>query len=124
MLEAECDVLIPAALENQITKENAGRIQANVIAEAANGPVTYEADAILRDKGKFVIPDFYLNAGGVAVSYFEWIKNISHIRFGRLDRRLDENRGQTIINVLEKMTNSTVPSIYRDQLMQLSLIHI
>ena len=118
VLEADCDVLIPAALENQITAENAPRIQANVIAEAANGPVTYEADEILRGNNKFVIPDFYLNAGGVAVSYFEWIKNISHIRFGRLDRRLDENRGQTIINVLEKMTNSTVPAIYRDQLMR------
>jgi glutamate dehydrogenase (NAD(P)+) len=118
LLEADCDILIPAALENQITGENAPRIKANVVAEAANGPVTYEADEILRQRNVFVIPDFYLNAGGVAVSYFEWIKNISHIRFGRLDRRLDENRGTTIINVLEHLTNAPVPKYYREQLMR------
>ena len=118
VLELECDILIPAALENQITEENAARISANVIAEAANGPVTFEADEILRKNNKFIIPDFYLNAGGVAVSYFEWIKNISHIRFGRLDRRLDENRGQTLIDVLETLTNSAVPQKFREQLMR------
>ena len=118
LLEADCDILIPAALENQITAENAPRIQAKVIAEAANGPVTYEADEILRKRDRFIIPDFYLNAGGVAVSYFEWIKNISHIRFGRLDRRLDENRGQTMIDVLEHLTSAQVPQHFREQLMR------
>lgn len=118
VLEADCDILIPAAMENQITEENAPRIRAKVIAEAANGPVTFEADQILRDSNKFVIPDFYLNAGGVAVSYFEWIKNISHIRFGRLDRRLDENRGQTIIDVLEEIANTEIPQRFRNQLMR------
>ena len=118
LLEAECDILIPAALENQITKENAPNIKANIIAEAANGPVTFEADEVLRKNKKFIIPDFYLNAGGVAVSYFEWIKNISHIRFGRLDRRLDENRGQTLIDVLESLTKSEVPAKFREQLMR------
>ena len=89
-----------------------------MVAEAANGPVTFDADQILRDKNVFVIPDFYLNAGGVAVSYFEWIKNISHIRFGRLDRRLDENRGHTIINVLEQVTNANVPMRFQEELMR------
>lgn len=118
LMESECDILIPAAIENQITADNADRIKANVIAEAANGPVTYEADEILRNRNKFIIPDFYLNAGGVAVSYFEWIKNISHIRFGRLDRRLDENRGQTMIDVLEQLTSSEVPLRFREQLLR------
>lgn len=118
VLETECDVLIPAALEGQIDRNNAARIQAKVVAEAANGPVTFEAAEILRERGVFVIPDFYLNAGGVVVSYFEWIKNISHIRFGRLDRRLDENRGQTIIDVFEHMLESDVPERFRHALMQ------
>ena len=118
VLEIDCDILIPAALENQLTEDNATRIQAKVVAEAANGPVTFDADQILRNKNVFIIPDFYLNAGGVAVSYFEWIKNISHIRFGRLDRRLDENRGHTIINVLEHVTNANVPMKFQEELMR------
>ena len=91
-LEAECDILIPAALEGQITLQNAPRIRAHLIAEAVNGPVTYEADNYLREQGKVILPDAFLNAGGVTVSYFEWIKNLSHIRFGRLDRRHEEIR--------------------------------
>lgn len=109
LLEADCDILIPAALENQITRKNAERIRAPLIAEAANGPVTFEADGILRSRGKFVIPDIYLNAGGVIVSYFEWIKNLSHIRFGRMERRLDELRGQSIVELVETVTGKDVP---------------
>ena len=80
--------------------------------------MTFEADNILREKNIFVIPDFYLNAGGVAVSYFEWIKNISHIRFGRLDRRLDENRGQTLIDILESTTKNKVPQKFQSELLR------
>lgn len=109
LLEADCDILIPAALEAQITAENAPRIQARLIAEAANGPVTFEADRVLRDAGKVIIPDAYLNAGGVTVSYFEWIKNLSHIRFGRMQRRLDERRGRQIIQLIEEMVGRPVP---------------
>jgi glutamate dehydrogenase (NAD(P)+) len=115
-LEMECDILIPAALENQITSKNAARIKAKLIAEAANGPVTYEADQILKEKGISVIPDFYLNAGGVTVSYFEWIKNISHIRFGRMDRRYHENRGLAFIEALEAVTDQMVPIKLRKEI--------
>ena len=101
LLEHPCDVLIPAAMEGVIDHENAPRIRANVIAEAANGPLTYEADEILCQKETFVIPDAYLNAGGVTVSYFEWIKNLSHVRFGRMDRRFAEAQGQKIVDAIE-----------------------
>ena len=116
LLEAECDVLIPAAIEGQITLENAKRIKASVIAEAANGPVTYMADNVLRKAGKTIIPDAYLNAGGVTVSYFEWIKNLSHIRFGRLDRRHEAHRGAQIINALEEMVGKPVPDHLKTKL--------
>lgn len=109
LLEYDCDILIPAALENQITMENAGRIKARLIAEAANGPVTFDADQLLRDMGKVILPDVYVNAGGVTVSYFEWVKNVSHIRFGRLDRRLQEIRGHQILKIIEEMTGKKVP---------------
>lgn len=109
VLEAECDVLIPAALENQINLENAPRIQAPLIAEAANGPITYGAYQYLIENGKVIIPDVYLNSGGVAVSYFEWIKNLSHIRLGRMERRLGELRGAHIVKVIEEATGTTVP---------------
>ncbi len=108
-LEEDCDILIPAAVENVITEENAPRIQAKIVAEAANGPVTFAADDYLRHQGKVIIPDIYLNAGGVTVSYFEWIKNLSHIRFGRMDRRMDEIRGGRIIEVIETMVGRKVP---------------
>jgi glutamate dehydrogenase (NAD(P)+) len=101
LLEHPCDILIPAAMEGVIDHVNAERIQAKVIAEAANGPLTYEADRILCKKGTFILPDAYLNAGGVTVSYFEWLKNLSHVRFGRMDRRLAEDQGQKIIDAIE-----------------------
>jgi len=108
-LELDCDILIPAALENQITIENAERIKAPLIVEAANGPVSYEADQKLLEMGKTMLPDVFVNAGGVTVSYFEWVKNVSHIRFGRLDRRLEENRGHRIIQIIEEMTGKRIP---------------
>ncbi len=118
VLEFDCDVLIPAALEGQIDAENAARIQARVIAEAANGPVTIDADDILHSKGKVILPDLYLNAGGVTVSYFEWIKNLSHIRFGRMERRLDELRGQKIIELLHSVTGKDVPKEIAQHLLE------
>ncbi len=114
-LEMECDILIPAALEAQITVDNAPNIRARLIVEAANGPITFYGDEILRERGVTVLPDAYVNAGGVTVSYFEWIKNLSHIRFGRMDRRLDEFRGERIVQALEEMTGKTVsPALRKD----------
>jgi glutamate dehydrogenase (NAD(P)+) len=108
-LELDCDILIPAALENQITAGNAERIKANLIAEAANGPTSYQADQILHKLGTVILPDAFMNAGGVTVSYFEWVKNVSHIRFGRLDRRLEEARGRQVVRLIEEMTGKKVP---------------
>ena len=108
-LELKCDILVPAALESQITAENADNIKANLICEAANGPVTFEADELLRKKGIIILPDAYVNAGGVTVSYFEWIRNLSHIRFGRMERRYDEMRGRHVISAIESLTGNDVP---------------
>jgi len=102
-LEEECDILIPAALEGVINLSNAERIKAPLIVEAANGPVTAGADEILRQKGTVIIPDMYANAGGVTVSYFEWVKNLSHIRFGRMGRRQEEARHQLLVDELGKL---------------------
>ena len=107
VLEEECDILIPAALEGVITMENAPRIKAPLIIEAANGPITAGADDILRSRGTVIIPDLYANAGGVTVSYFEWVKNLSHIRFGRMQRRQEEARHQLLIDELERLSRDS-----------------
>lgn len=107
-LEIECDILIPAALENVINKNNADKIKAKIIGEAANGPLTPEADDILDKKGILVIPDMYLNAGGVTVSYFEWLKNLSHVRYGRMEKRFTENMNKHILSQIEELTGREV----------------
>ena len=118
MLEKECDILIPAAIEGVINSSNAARIKAPLIAEAANGPVTFEADCILRKKGTVILPDAFLNAGGVTVSYFEWIKNLARIRFGRLERRHEEMKGKLIVETLETMLNAKVPNDLKNKLIE------
>ncbi|SEP72111.1 glutamate dehydrogenase (NAD(P)+) [Ectothiorhodospira magna] len=117
-LERDCDILIPAALEGVIHTGNAERIRAPLIIEAANGPITFEADEILRARGTVILPDIYANAGGVVVSYFEWIRNLSHMRFGRLERRLDEMRGQHIVSALELMSGEQSPDWLRASLLR------
>ncbi len=107
-LELDCDILIPAALENQITEENAGRVKAKILAEAANGPTTAVAAQILLGKGVLVIPDIYLNAGGVTASYFEWLKNLSHVRFGRMGKRFGQKSFENLLQVVEKTTGRTL----------------
>ena len=118
ILEEDADILIPAAMELVINRENADKIKTPLIIEAANGPVSSEADEILSKKGVVIIPDLYANAGGVTVSYFEWIKNLSRIRFGRLQRRAQENQTTLMIEALEKMTGSKFPDEYKDLVMQ------
>ena len=118
ILEEDADILIPAAMELVINKENADKIKTPLIIEAANGPVSSEADEILSKKGVIIIPDLYANAGGVTVSYFEWIKNLSRIRLGRLQRRAQENQTTLMIEALEKMTGSKFPDEYKDLVMQ------
>lgn len=113
-LELECDILIPAALEAVINKQNAPFVKAKIIGEAANGPLTPDADDILNKKGCLVIPDIYLNAGGVTVSYFEWLKNLSHVRYGRLEKRFNENTYAEIVNIIESMTNKQITAIERN----------
>jgi len=109
MLEMECDILIPAALENVIDGNNAPRIRAKIIGEAANGPLTPDADEILAKKGVLIIPDMYLNAGGVTVSYFEWLKNLSHVRYGRLEKRFNENMNAHIVGQMETLSGKKMP---------------
>jgi glutamate dehydrogenase (NAD(P)+) len=108
-LELDCDVLIPAALEGQITVDNAPRIRARVIAEGANGPMTFDAERILLDRGALIIPDIYLNAGGVTVSYFEWVKNLSHVRLGRVGKRFEEAAFERMLKAVERATGRLFP---------------
>jgi glutamate dehydrogenase (NAD(P)+) len=103
-LELECDILIPAALERQITAENAPRVKAKMVVEAANGPTTPEADDILARRGIMVIPDAYINAGGVTVSYFEWVKNLGHVRFGRMQKRFEQGAYGRLLEAVEGVT--------------------
>ena len=102
-----CDILIPAALEQQIHMLNAPLIQCKLLAEAANGPTTPHAQLILQQRNITVLPDLWLNSGGVVVSYFEWLKNLSHVRMGRLARRMDERKGEAIVRALEGVVGAT-----------------
>jgi glutamate dehydrogenase (NAD(P)+) len=108
MLELECDILVPAALENQITEANAGRIQARVVAEAANGPVDAGGERVLLERGIPMLPDIYLNAGGVTVSYFEWLKNLTHASFERMTTRYEEIAAGRMLAALERLTGSSL----------------
>jgi glutamate dehydrogenase (NAD(P)+) len=117
VLEKECDLLIPAALEGQITRDNADRINAKVVVEAANGPVTFEADEILNRRGITVLPDILVNAGGVIVSYFEWVRNLSHIRFGRLEKRYDELRSSQYASLLEEIVGTQISDHQRGMIL-------
>lgn len=115
-LEVECDVLIPAALENQITMENVKKIRSRVIAEAANGPTTPDAEAYLHKKDIVVLPDIFMNAGGVTVSYFEWTKNLSHLRYGRLEKRLDHARRSRFVGAVEGLVDRDFEAGMRQKL--------
>jgi len=114
LLTADCEILIPAALESVINRDNAGDVKAKVIIEAANGPITANADAILREMGVVIIPDLYANAGGVTVSYFEWVKNLSHIRFGRMQRREEEARHTMLIKEIEDATGKKLSEKFKE----------
>lgn len=126
-LELACDILIPAALENVINGENAPRVKAKIIGEAANGPCTPEADEVFVQKGILCVPDMYLNAGGVTVSYFEWLKNLSHVRYGRMEKRFTENMNRQIIGQIEGLTGKTIADKERQLIMhgadEVDLVH-
>jgi glutamate dehydrogenase (NAD(P)+) len=114
-LELECDILVPAALENQITDENVDRIRARIIVEGANGPITADANERLLSRGTLIVPDLYTNAGGVTVSYFEWVKNLSHMRFGRMEKRFTEKSNERILEGIEHLTGLHFPPEERDR---------
>ncbi|MFZ4057044.1 MAG: Glu/Leu/Phe/Val family dehydrogenase [Ferruginibacter sp.] len=126
-LELECDILVPAALENVINGENAPRIKAKIIGEAANGPCTPEADEVFVQKGILCVPDMYLNAGGVTVSYFEWLKNLSHVRYGRMEKRFNENQNISMLTQIEALTGKTVTGPERESIIhgpdEVDLVH-
>ena len=117
-LEMDCDILIPAALESQIHAGNAMQIKARMVVEGANGPVTYEADEILRRRGITILPDVYANVGGVTVSYFEWTRNISHMRFGRLQRQYDEMRGDYLVSTMAELTGKEIDGDVRKKIVR------
>ena len=117
-LTMECDILIPAARENVIDKTNAQDIKAKLIVEAANGPITFEADGLLNERNVTIIPDIMANAGGVAVSYFEWIRNLRHIRFGRLEKRRNAFQFDTLISAIETMTGKEMPDKFKEQFIE------
>ena len=106
-LEQDCDIIIPAAIEGVINLNNAENIKASLVIEAANGPITAPADEILNKRGVVIIPDMYANAGGVTVSYFEWVKNLSHIRFGRMRRRQEETRNSLLVKELNRILKAS-----------------
>jgi glutamate dehydrogenase (NAD(P)+) len=114
-LELDCDILVPAALENAITMDNAPRVQAKIIAEAANGPISSEASDHLFERGVLVLPDAFINAGGVTVSYFEWLKNLEHVRFGRLEKRFEERSAGQILTAIEQATGRAFDASQRRQ---------
>ncbi|HTK80760.1 MAG TPA: Glu/Leu/Phe/Val dehydrogenase [Bacteroidota bacterium] len=116
LLEMPCDILLPAALENQITKANASRIKCKVLAEGANGPTTSAAEEILLKKKILIVPDIYLNAGGVTVSYFEWLKNLSHVRFGRMEKRREEKSVDELLSAVENALGKKIPAAVRKKL--------
>jgi glutamate dehydrogenase (NAD(P)+) len=118
VIEFACDILVPAALENEITLKNVHNVKAKIIAEAANGPITSEAEEVLIEKGVWVIPDLFLNAGGVTVSYFEWLKNLSHMRFGRMEKRFNQNIMAEMVNVIEEKTGKPMTDIQRQTLVR------
>jgi len=118
VLELECDVLIPAAVECQLTEENAARATASIIVEAANGPTTPEADTVFRSRGLLVVPDLYANAGGVIVSCFEWLKNLSHVKYGRLERRYRAAADARILEALETATGSRLSAADRAEIVR------
>ncbi len=126
-LELQCDILIPAALENVINGENAPRVKAKIVGEAANGPCTPEADEVFQQKGILCVPDMYLNAGGVTVSYFEWLKNLSHVRYGRMEKRFTENLNGHILGQIEELTGKSVSNSERNFIMhgpeEVDLVH-
>ncbi len=117
-LEQPCDILVPAALENQITINNIKNIQAKIICEGANGPTTPEAEAVFYKNGGIIIPDMYANAGGVTVSYFEWLKNLSHVAFGRMSRRFEENSNLNLVNMVEGITGLSLTSMQRSSIIK------
>ncbi|HBW00192.1 MAG TPA: glutamate dehydrogenase [Bacteroidetes bacterium] len=118
VLTEPADILIPAALENQINEGNAKDVKVKILAEAANGPTSSEAHDILKEKGVLIIPDAYLNAGGVVVSYFEWLKNLQHVRFGRIEKRFDENALRNVLDAVENLSSIKFSDIERLNLTQ------
>ena len=118
VLTMECGILNPTALEGQITATNAADVKVKLVCEAANGPITFEGDEILNQRGIVVLPDAYVNAAGVTVSYFEWIRNLAHICLGHMDRRYGETRARHVTATLKSITGSKLPATVKDELVR------